>query len=224
MKQAIILFRKDFKLELSGMQIVPTVAILSLLIILVFGFALGQVLSSSGLAAAILSIAFLFSGLVAVEKCFDNESRSGALDGLRQVTGRTDFIFWGKFAWLMMLLYFIELWSCIVFAMLFDFNLHLYTSYLIIVFTLFNAGFASTGVLFAAVTTPCRGKAFLLAIVLLPLLIVPTTAMVMTLKAVFDGAAAAQFWHWLKLMAAFDILFGALSVLLFEKIVDQVLS
>jgi ABC-type transport system involved in cytochrome c biogenesis permease component len=71
-KKAMLILEKDVRLELAGMQIVPVVAILALLIVLIFGFALGQTLAGTAEAAAILSIAVLFSGLVAIEKCFDS--------------------------------------------------------------------------------------------------------------------------------------------------------
>jgi heme exporter protein B len=219
-KKAMLILEKDVRLELAGMQIVPVVAILALLIVLIFGFALGQTLAGTAEAAAILSIAVLFSGLVAIEKCFDSESHNDALAGLRQISGDVGFIFWGKVVWMLVLLCVVELWTCLVFGILFDINLLLHCVSLIIIFALFNIGFAGVGVLFAALTAVCRGKGFLLVVLLLPLLIPPVLGMVNSLKAVFDGEGLGQIGNWLKFIAGYDLVFVSLSRILFEKVLD----
>jgi heme exporter protein B len=223
MRRALLIFEKDIRIELAGMQVVPVVAILALLIVLIFGFALGQSLAGTAEAAAILSIAVLFSGLVAVEKCFDSESHNDALAGLRSAAGPSgdvSFIFWGKVLWILLLLCAVEIWVCLVFGVLFNFDLLLNYVSLIIIFALFNAGFAGIGVLFAALTSMCRGKGFLLVILLLPLLIPPVIGMVNSLKIVFDGAGLGQIGNWLKFLAGFDLVFLSLSRILFDKVLD----
>ena len=221
MKRALLVFQKDIRLELAGMQVIPIVAILALLIVLIFGFALGQTLGGTAEAAAILSIAVLFSGLVAIEKCFDSESHNDALAGLRQITGGVGFIFWGKVLWMLLLLCAVEVWACVVFGILFNFNLLLHCVPLILIFALFNVGFAGVGVLFAALTAACRGKGFLLVVVLLPLLIPPVIGMVNSLKAVFDGQSVGQIGNWLKFLAGFDLVFLSLSRMFFDKVLGE---
>jgi heme exporter protein B len=221
MRRALLVLGKDIRLELAGMQIVPVVAILALLIVLIFGFALGQTLSGTVEEAAILSIAVLFSGLVAVEKCFDSESHNDAMAGLRQISGGdVGFIFWGKVVWMLVLLCVVELWTCLVFGILFDINLLLHCVSLIIIFVFFNVGFAGVGVLFAALTAVCRGKGFLLVVLLLPLLIPPVLGMVNSLKAIFDGQSLGQIGNWLKFLAGYDLIFVSLSRMLFDKVVE----
>jgi heme exporter protein B len=220
MKKAMLILEKDIRLELAGMQIVPVVAILALLIVLIFGFALGQMLAGTAEAAAILSIAVLFSGLVAIEKCFDSESHNDALAGLRQTGGDVGFIFFGKVFWMLLLLCAVEVWTCLVFAVLFDFDLLSHCVSLIIIFVLFNVGFAGIGVLFAALMAVCRGKGFLLVILLLPLLIPPVLGIVNSLKAVFDGEGLGQIGNWLKFMTGYDLVFISLSRILFDKVIE----
>jgi heme exporter protein B len=220
MRRALLILEKDVRLELAGMQVIPIVAILALLIVLIFGFALGQTLAGAAEAAAILSVAVLFSGLVAVEKCFDSESRNDALAGLRQTAGEVGFIFWGKFLWTLVLLCAVEVWACVVFGILFNFDLLSNYASLIIIFALFNIGFAGVGVLFAALTSACRGKGFLLVVLLLPLLIPPVIGIVNSLKAIFDGADIGQIQNWLKFLGGFDLVFVALSRILFDKVID----
>jgi heme exporter protein B len=220
MRPALLILQKDIRLELAGMQIVPIVAMLALLIILIFAFALGQSLAGTAEAAAILSIAFLFSGLVAVEKCFDSESHNDALAGLRQISGDVGFIFWGKVLWMLVLLYVVEIWTCLVFAILFDIDLLLHCGSFIIICSLLNLGFAGVGVLFAALTAACRGKGFLLVVLLLPLLIPPVIGVVNSLKTVFDGEGLGQIANWLKFMAGYDLTFVSLARILFDKVID----
>jgi heme exporter protein B len=141
--------------------------------------------------------------------------------GLRQISvSDVGFIFWGKAVWMLVLLCVVELWTCLVFGILFDINLLLHCVSLIIIFALFNIGFAGVGVLFAALTAVCRGKGFLLVVMLLPLLIPPVLGMVNSLKAVFDGEGLGQIGNWLKFIAGYDLVFVSLSRILFEKVLD----
>jgi heme exporter protein B len=221
MRRIWLVFRKDLVLELAGMRIVPTMMILAVLILLIFVFARGQSVQDSSEAAALLAIAFVFCGVVASERCFETENRGGTLEAMRQITGETDFMFWGKFLWVLLLLFFAEFWSCLVFSVLFNYSLHAYIYQLIIILALFNIGFAAMSVLFSALTYSSRGKGFLLVIVLLPLLIPPVLGVVLSLRSILNGAELSFVTHWLKFLAGFDLVFGALSVLLFERAIES---
>ena len=220
MRRALLILEKDIRLELAGMQVIPIIGILALLIVLIFGFALGQSLAGTAEAAAILSIAILFSGLVAIEKCFDSETHNDALAGLRQAGGEAGFIFWGKILWILILLFAVEVWTCFVFSVLFNFDLISNFVSLTIIFVLFNIGFSGIGVFFAALTSACRGKGFLLVVLLLPLLIPPVIGIVNSLKIILDGQGIGQIVNWLKFLAGFDLVFLTLSRMLFDKVLD----
>jgi heme exporter protein B len=219
MKRALLLFTKDLRIELAGMQVVPMAVVLSILIVLVFALAMGQILAGAAQAAAILTVAFLFAGIVAVERCFDSEARDGAFEGLVQVSGKSSFIFWGKFFWVLALLYFVEFWAGIVFSVMFDFGLLWQRPMVIMPVTLFNVGFAAIGVLFAAMLNGCRGKAFLLAIAVLVLMVPLVAALALALKAILS-AGPGGILTWIKFMAGFDIVMGSLCVMFFEKVLE----
>jgi len=220
MKTALLILKKDITVELSGMRIIPVVLVMGLLILLVFSFSLGQSVPNSSVAAAILWVSFLFSGIVAIERCFDCESQNNVLSALRTGPGNVRWLFLGKVLWVLLLLYIIEIWIGLSFVVLFDFNLYGSFAALLLIVSLFNVGFAGLGVLFAAITCNCKGKSFLLVIVLLPLLTPIIAGSVSCAGAVMDAAALSGLCHWLKLLAGFDIISLALAQLLFGYAIE----
>jgi len=217
-KRAILLVKKDIAIELSQFRAVGTIAIMSILIILIFALAMGQAISAAQ-AGAVLAISFLFCGIVAVERSFDSETQNGAMDAMRSM-GQTDFIFWGKCLFVAGFLLAVEIWICLVFAVMFNFDLFSFWLGILVLLCGFNISFAAVGVVFSAMLAKCRGKGFLLTLLVLPVLISPVIAITSGLKVVLSGGGLGEISNWLKFLAGFDVVFVGLAWISFEKVLE----
>ena len=218
LKRALLILQKDVAIEMSQLRMLPTAAIMAILIILIFAVVMGQETNAAG-AAAILAVSFVFCGIVASERSFDSETANGAIDALR-ITAGSDAIFWGKWLLTAGLLLLIEIWNCAVFCVIFNFEMYGYLAEMIVLLVLFNIAFASVGAVFSAMVAQCRQKGFILTILVLPILIGPVIATTMGLKMIFSGYGLSGISNWLKFMAGFDIIFTALAWMTFEKVIE----
>ena len=84
-----------------------------------------------------------------------------------------------------------------------------------------TVGFASVGTLFAAMSINTRLKEALLPMLTLPVLIPALLAAVETFRAVLAGDPLSEVSAWLKLGAAFALLFTTAGLLLFDYVVEE---
>jgi heme exporter protein B len=82
-------------------------------------------------------------------------------------------------------------------------------------------GLAAVGTLFAAVTTQLRQGDRLLPVLLFPAAVPIALAAVRTTSAIVAGRPLDRYAHWLTLSAAYDLIFLAAAVLLFDHILQD---
>ncbi len=82
-------------------------------------------------------------------------------------------------------------------------------------------GIAAVGTLFAAMTTHTRTRDVLLPVLLFPLLVPVMIAAVKATSAFLAGAGWADAGDWVKVMAAYDLIFLSASVLVFEYVIEE---
>jgi len=162
LKQAFFILQKDIAIEMSQLRMGPTAAMMAILIILIFAVVMGQETNAAG-AAAILTISFVFCGIVASEHSFDSETQNGAIDALR-ITAGPEAIFLGKWMLIGATVLLIEIWNCAVFSVIFNFDMIDHLAAMAAFLVLFNIGFASIGTIFSAMVAQCRQKGFILTI------------------------------------------------------------
>ena len=84
-----------------------------------------------------------------------------------------------------------------------------------------TVGFAAVGTLFATLTTRTRRSEMLLPILLFPAAVPIALAAVRTTGALLAGRPVERFAHWLWLSAAYDVIFLAAAVLLFDHALED---
>ncbi len=82
-------------------------------------------------------------------------------------------------------------------------------------------GIAAVGTLFAAMTTRTRTRDVLLPVLLFPLLVPILIAAVKATAAFLAGAGWTDAGDWVKIMAAYDLIFLSASVLVFEYVIEE---
>jgi heme exporter protein B len=81
-------------------------------------------------------------------------------------------------------------------------------------------GIAAVGTLFAAITAQARARELLFPVLLLPVLVPVLLGTVKTTEALLAHEPLSAVAHWLKLLAAADVVYLAIGLLTFDVILE----
>jgi heme exporter protein B len=82
-------------------------------------------------------------------------------------------------------------------------------------------GFAGVGTLFSAMAVHTRAREVLLPILLFPVVIPVMLAAVKLTAAILDQVSFSEVQNWFSLLVAFDLIFMALSFILFDYVMEE---
>jgi heme exporter protein B len=226
LSQIALLTLKDLKIEARSRQTIGLVVVLGLLIVTVLGLGLGTKLvdpttqkTSGTVAAAVLWVAYLFSGVLCFEKTMAVERNDGALAGLLLAPIDRGVIYLGKLLSNLALMFAVAAVITPVGVLFFAFDLKAALIGFLIVMGLSIVGFAAVGTLFAAVVSSSRLQGGLLAMVVFPItlpLVISSTKMMDRLFEGGGGLAGSAF----AILIAFDLIFLVVSWVAFEWILE----
>ena len=92
---------------------------------------------------------------------------------------------------------------------------------LIGVVVLGTIGLSGVGTLFSAMAVHTRAREVMLPIMLFPVIVPLMLAAVRLTSAILDNTPFEDTSHWLALLVAFDVIFIAVSFILFEFVVEE---
>jgi heme exporter protein B len=92
---------------------------------------------------------------------------------------------------------------------------------LVAVIALATVGFVAVGTLFSAMTVRTRFAELLLPVLLLPFMIPPLMWGAWATGPLLAGRPLSEITGWLKMLAAYDIVFVGLGLLLFPSTVNE---
>jgi heme exporter protein B len=92
---------------------------------------------------------------------------------------------------------------------------------LLAVIALATVGFVAVGTLFSAMVVRTRFAELLLPVVLFPFLLLPLTYAVQATARLLAGRPLSEVAGWLRLLAAYDIVFVAVASWLFPYTVEE---
>jgi heme exporter protein B len=216
-----VIVAKDLRLELRRVEGLATVALFALLVALMFVFAGDPVPDDlRRLGPGALWVALLFAGALGFARWFDQEEKNSALQGLLLTPVEREALFVGKWVGATLFLLAIE-------AILVPVTLEMYGiapgtgwGLLALLLVVVTAGYAALGTLFAAVAARTTAGELLLPILLFPLSVPLVLAGAEGTQALLAGEQA-DYWDWLGLAAAFDLLFGTICTLTFEHVIEE---
>ena len=221
---SLAVVRKDLRIEWSSKVLLNQVAPFSLVIMIMFAFALDNEGILQRVAPGLVWLATLFSMLVIVQRSFAVETADGALDALRVAGTEPVGIFIGKSLALMVQLLALEL-------MLLAIALVLYAveptamGYAETFATMFIAtiGLGFVGTLYGGLGAGARGRETLLPLLLLPAVAPVLIGATRATEAAFGsgGAQSSEGWPWIGLLAVFAGVFGAVGALAFGPMIEE---
>ncbi len=220
-RRAWIVVWKDLTIEGRSKETLNALFFFSLLLLFLFQFALGP--DRERLAAVLpglLWLGFILSGLLGLGRTFVGERENDCWDGLRLAPGDKSAIYLGKFAGNLLLMLLVETILLALFAVFFNVDIGRAVPGLALVVGLGTIGLAAIGTLFAAMTAQVRARELLFPVLLLPVQVPVLLGAVKATEAVLLGEPLGTVAHWLKLLAAADVVYVAIGVLTFEFILE----
>lgn len=161
---------KDLLSEWRSRERVVATLLLSLLVVVVFHFALpgGATAQTRASAPGLLWVAYVFAAMLGLGRSFAIELENDALSGLARAPADRGWLFLGKLAANVAILGLVQLVTACVFAVVFELDLAPLALRLALIVALGSLGLCSVGTFFAAVSVQTR-----LQEVMLPLLVLP---------------------------------------------------
>ncbi len=222
LRAAVQLAQKDLRIELRSREILVTTALFAVLIVIMASLALyTDPVSAPQIAPGVLWIAIVFAGVLAMARSWGREREGSPIDGLIVAPIPRAAIYLGKFA---STLVFLALVQCILVpltALLFHLDVGAVVGRLIALLALGSIGFAAAGCLFSVMSVRTRARELMLSVVIFPLVTPALLCGAVATKELLSGASMMQTLGWLRILAAFDVLFLTAGVVLFETLASE---
>lgn len=221
LKRARAVAWKDLTAERRSKANFNAVVFLAVLMLVLFGFALGadaEILRAS--AAGVLWLTVIFSGVLAFNRSYQLELEGDALEALLLYPGERWPIFIGKLVANLAFVILVEVVVVPMAAVLYHVAIWRVLPMLCAVLLLGTFGFVTLGTFYAAMASRVRAREVLLPLLLFPMLVPLLLASVQATNALIGGNAMGDLSSWMRLLVTFDTMFFIASLLAFEHVID----
>lgn len=220
-RRAWIVLWKDLLTERRSKASLNALLFFALLLLFLFQFALGP--DRERLIAALpglLWLGVILAGLLGLGRSFVAESENDCWEGLVLAPGDKSAIYLGKLGGNFVLMGIVV--AVLLAFVWFFYNVDLSGLFLplAIVILLGTVGLAAVGTLFGTMTARLRARELLFPILLLPIQVPVLLATVQATEAVLAGQPLGAVSHWLKLLAAADLVYLVVGFLTFEFLLE----
>jgi heme exporter protein B len=223
MRTALVILRKDLRVELRTLETVPAMILLAVVTFVIFHFGLNRDTIQGQLAAGVLTATLLFASMLAINRLFVAEREQGGFDAfLLAPVDRTAMLL-AKAAALFIFLAALEVIAVPAFALfLLGPPLGPALPGLILVLALADLGLAVIGTLVSAIAVHTRARDLIGPVISLPLLI---PALIATARGVGPLLTAhtsgSPPGKWLLILALYDLVFALLAYAVFDFLLED---
>lgn len=213
---------KDATVEWRTKTAFMSAVVFAILVLSILYFARDPtVVSSMDIAPGALWVTFTFAAMVGLNRAFLLERENQAIDGMLLAPVPRTAIFVGKMTGNLLFVGFVELISVPLFVLFYNVSLAGRLPQLLAVTAMATVAFVAVGTLLSAMVVRTRFAELMLPILLLPFLIPPVVGAVQLTSRILAARPASELMGWFKLLAAFDIVFCVLAILLYEATLDE---
>jgi heme exporter protein B len=213
---------KDLRTELRSREQVLSLLVFAVLVLVVFNFAFDfTIIDFRTLGPGILWVAFIFSGILALNHAFHIEREQDRIDGILLAPIDRSAFYLGKVLSTVVVMATVEAVLVPLSAILFNQSITPRLGLLVLALVLNTVGFAAVGTLFAAITTQTRRSEVLLPLLLFPAAVPIALAAVRTTSHILAGRPFERYANWVYMSAAYDLVFIAAAVLLFDYALQE---
>jgi heme exporter protein B len=210
---------KDLRIELRTKEIVATTALFAALVVVMasLAFYLDPV-SAPRLAPGVLWISVAFAGVLAMARAWGREREMEVMTALLLSPVPRAAIYLAKAVAVLVFLVVVEALLLPLVGVLFHVDLLPVIGRVVGLLLLGTVGFVAAGTLFAAMSVRTRARDLVIAVTLFPLITPALLTGVVATRECLDGAPLASTLEWMRILLAFDVVFGAAGVTLFETL------
>ena len=223
MRTALIVLRKDLRVELRTLETVPAMILLSLVTFVIFHFGLNRETIQGQLAAGVLTATLLFASMLGINRLFVAEREQGGFDAfLLAPVDRTAMLL-AKASALFIFLAALEVIAIPAFALfLLGPSLGPALLGMILILILANAGIAVIGTLVSAIAVHTRARDLIGPVISLPLLIPALIATARGIGPLLNAhTSGSPPGKWLLILALYDLVFALLAYAVFDFLLED---
>jgi heme exporter protein B len=222
-KHIALLVKKDALHEIKSGGAVISMLAFSLLIVVLFSFALGQMISSNTeLGASVLWVTILFSSTLGLNYAFSVDKQHDAIKAIMLSPIDRGTIYFGKLVSNLIFILLIELFTVPLFLTFFNYPILRSVFPLTSILLLGTAGVVSVGTLLSAISTSTKKRDILLPLILFPIIVPVLIGSIRCTTLVLNGQSLrSEALNWITMLAAFDVLFMVVSFLVFEFVLEE---
>lgn len=222
LRRAWTVARKDLVLEFRTRTALLSAVVFTALVLTVFNFGRDPTaVAPRDLAPSILWVTFTFAAMIALNRAFQLELENQALEGLLVSPLSRYSLYWGKLVANLVFVGVVEAVGLPLFVLFFDVPVGRVVLPLCGVIGLATVGFVTVGTLFSAMVIRTRFAELMLPVLLLPFLIPPLVLAVLATAKLMGSRPLSEAAGYLKLLAAYDIVFLVAATFLFRFTVDE---
>ena len=220
LRGALAIYAKDIRLEARTKETISAVLAFAIIIAFIFGFAFDPSPTIVAVVGpGIVWVAYVFTGILGMNRTFALERDRGTLDGLLLAPVSRESVYAGKLVSTATLMLIVEAALFPVFLVLFDLNL--FNVWFVLVALAATIGFATVGTLFSAIAAHTRAREVLLPLLFLPIVLPVIIGAVSGTDAAIAGDGWDGVGKWLQFIVAFDAVFLVLSSWAFDFVLEE---
>jgi heme exporter protein B len=211
---------KDLAAEFRSRELFSAMLVFSLLVILIFNFALElDIATRQTVTAGVLWVTFAFAGTLGLNRSMAVEKDRGCLDGLLLAPVDRAAIYFGKVISNLVFMLIVE--AIVVPVYSFLYNVNLFNAGLLLVILLGSIGYIAVGTLLASMAIQARTRDVLLPILLFPVAVPILIAAVKASEGFLTGSDLSTIYAPLSLLIGYDVIFIAIAYMVFDYVVEE---
>jgi heme exporter protein B len=222
LQQVLALLEKDLKTEWRTREIFTSMFVFTVLVVVVFNFAIGADTELiRQVASGVIWIALSFASVLGLQRTGQMESEEDSLQGVLLALHDRSALFIAKM--LAQMLYLLMVVICILplCGIWFRIDFLACIGELCLAFTLGMLGLSIVGTLFGMIALHTRAREVMLPMLFLPVSIPLTIAAVQATAQLIDGKSLKDIADYLVLIGIFDVVFFVLALIVFDYIVEE---
>jgi len=210
---------KDLRIEWRSRDAINSMLFFSLLVVVIFSLAFDPTRAlSRQISGPILCVAILFAAVSALNQAWARELRHNVLDAHRMSPPPASSLFLGKVLANFIFVSAVELLLAPLFAVFYNLRAIGNLWLLLLAVPLGTWAILINGTFFAALSIRSRNRELLLPLILFPIFMPALLAMVLAISAILSGDSDPSLW--IKMLLGYDVIFTAISLLLFETVLN----
>ncbi len=217
----LAIVQKDLAAEFRSRELFSAMLVFSLLVIIIFNFALElDIEVRRTVAAGVLWTTFAFAGTLGLNRSMAVEKDRGCMDGLLLAPVDRSAIFFGKAISNLVFMLIVEAIVLPVYALLYN-EMRIFQPGFLGVILLGSIGYISVGTLLSTMSVQTRMREVLLPILLFPVAIPVLLAAVKASSGILAGAEWAEIVTPINILILYDVVFIAVPYMFFDAVVEE---